>query len=689
MSGILGLIYQDGRPVYDAQLRTMSAAIAHRGPDDRGIWVEDSAGLGHQMLWTTPESLLEKLPRIDPFTQLVITADIRLDNRSELITQLNLGSESSEKLTDSQILLTAYRQWGEACPEYLLGDFAFAIWNPNTQTLFCARDHFGVKPFYFYTHPETFAFASEIKALLALEDIPAKLNEVRFADYATLTLNDPSITSYQNIWRLPPAHALTLHPHQAPQQRQYWQLDPNKEIHHASNEDYAQAYRHHFLEAVRCRMRSAFPVGAHLSGGLDSSSVACTARYLSLQDNGAPIHTFSHTYPDVPDSDESTFIDIVLKQNHFIHHNIRGDTLGALTEWEALLGILDEALIGSSYFNWIINRAAGENGIRILMSGFDGDSVVGHGLNYLTESAQALQWQTVIQEATQFIERYGRVESTASGLIKLHSLPMLGKLAQSRRWLSFAQAVNQLSSAVQISRKRLWYEYGFKELDGVRQVREWRSKQRAQYNRANPFPFANPAFLERLNYAQRQQTLQPTLPPPQSEREYQWRTLTSGLMALSLEVVDLLSTAHKVETRHPFLDKRLVEYCLAIPSCQKLNQGWSRVVMRRGMAGILPSEIQWRGSKGNSTAVFFHGLQTYDRQLLDEVVNKDFNRLADYIDLPYARKYYSAVMDGKCKEIAALWFVITLALWFRYHRLKNLETGILQCNSQPSASNDF
>jgi asparagine synthase (glutamine-hydrolysing) len=678
MSGILGLVYQDERPVYGAQLRTMAEAIAHHGPDDSGLWVEGSVGLGHQMLWTTPESLLEKLPWVDPLTQLAITADVRLDNRADLIAQLELGQIASEKLTDSQILLAAYRQWEEACPEHLLGDFAFAIWNRNAQTLFCARDHFGVKPFYFYADAQTFAFASEIKALIALEDIPAQLNEVKFADYLTLTLGDPCITSYRNIWRLPPAHSLTLQARQAPQQQQYWQLDPNKEIRHASNEDYAQEYRHHFLEAVRCRMRSAFPVGAHLSGGLDSSSVACTARHLSLQTNGDPIHTFSHTYPDVPASDESAFINIVLEQSHFIHHDIRGDTLGALTEWENLFGIIDEALIGNSYFNWIINRLAGEKGVRILMSGFDGDSVVGHGLNFLTESAQALQWQTVIQEATQFIERYGRADATVSGLVKLHSMPRLRKLAQSRQWLNFAQAVNQLSSAVRMSRRRLWYEYGFKEMDGIRQLRRWRSQQNSQRNPSNPFPFANPAFLERLSYAQRRQTLQPTLPPPQSEREHQWRTLTSGLMVLPLEIVGSLSAVHKVETRHPFLDKRLVEYCLAIPSSQKLNQGWSRVVMRRGMEGILPPAIQWRGSKGSSTAVFFHGLQKYDRQLLDEVVDKDFHWIEDYIDIAYSRKYYSTVMDGKCQEVAALWFAITLALWFRYRRFKDPKTATVE-----------
>jgi asparagine synthase (glutamine-hydrolysing) len=384
MSGILGLIYQDGRTVHDGQLRAMSDAIAHRGPDNSGLWCKDSAGFGHRMLWTTPESLHEKLPQWDEACQLAITADARLDNRAELIAQLGLQNYPSDCLADSQILLAAYQRWQAACLDHLLGDFAFAIWDNNNRTLFCARDHFGIKPFYFYTHAQTFAFASEIKALLALEEIPDQLNEVRIADYLSFSLNDPRITSYRDIWRLPPAHILTLQVDDAPQERQYWQLDPNREICHASDEDYAQEYRHHFLEAVRCRMRSAFPIGAHLSGGLDSSSVACSARHLSLEMRQDPIHTFSHTYPDVPASDESEFIRKVLAQDHFIHHDIRGDVLGALTEWENLFAAVDDGLIGNAYFNWIINRAAQKSGVRILMSGFDGDTVVGHGLNYLT-----------------------------------------------------------------------------------------------------------------------------------------------------------------------------------------------------------------------------------------------------------------------------------------------------------------
>ncbi len=670
MSGILGVFYRDERPVLVSELRAMSTAIAHRGQDDQGIWHLGSIGLGHRMLWTTPESLHEKLPTFQTSKQLAITADVRLDNRPELISQLDLRHDSPQTLTDSELILAAYERWGQACPEHLLGDFAFAIWDESTQQLFCARDHFGIKPFYFFNSSRLFAFASEIKALFALEDIPSELNEIRVADYLTGTLDDPAITLYKNIWRLPSAHSLTLPVGQTPRQSRYWALEQSPEIYHRTDEDYAEEYRHHFEEAVRCRMRSAYPVGAHLSGGLDSSSVACMARHLNQQAvNGSPIHTFSHTYPDVPASDESDFIQIVLNQGDFIHHDIKGDGLGALTEWKTLFRITDDSLIGNAYFNWIVNRSAQENNVRVLMSGFDGDTTVGHGFLYLTELAHAQQWSTLINEATQFIRQSKGAEASASSLICQHSLPALKKLAQSRRWLAFAKAVKVLGPALNASQKRLWYEWGLKEMDGIRQWRQWRAKRRHPVA-PDPYPFANAMFLENIHYAKRLLDLQIPSTPPQTEQESQWRTLTSGLMVLPIEICDRLSASCGVETRHPFMDKRLIEYCLALPAQQKLNQGWSRAVLRRGMEGILPPEIQWRSSKGSATAVFFHGLNTFDRPLLDEVVNQDFDKLAHYINLSHCKESYRRIIREKNQDIEGLWFAITLALWLRQSRFR-------------------
>src|SRR5262245_20600165 len=166
----------------------MVASVAHRGPDASGSWCQGAVGLGHRMLWTTPESLSEKLPLANQAGDLAITADARIDNRDELTAALGLPPHSG--VTDSMLILLAYEHWGEHCPEKLLGDFAFAIWDGRKRVLFCARDHFGVKPFYYCHSGRLFAFASEIKALLSLPEVPRRLNEVRVADYLVPIFDD-------------------------------------------------------------------------------------------------------------------------------------------------------------------------------------------------------------------------------------------------------------------------------------------------------------------------------------------------------------------------------------------------------------------------------------------------------------------------------------------------------------------
>ncbi|HWP41854.1 MAG TPA: asparagine synthetase B, partial [Blastocatellia bacterium] len=175
MSGIFGLYHLDGRPASRSQLQEMMQSLAHRGPDGQNAWSEGAVGLGHQMLRTTPESLLENLPLANSTNEIVITADARLDNRDELIELLGFGAEPREQISDSQLILAAYEAWDERCLERILGDFAFAIWDGKKQRLFCARDRFGVKPFYYYSSAGLFAFASEIKALLSLQEIPRRL----------------------------------------------------------------------------------------------------------------------------------------------------------------------------------------------------------------------------------------------------------------------------------------------------------------------------------------------------------------------------------------------------------------------------------------------------------------------------------------------------------------------------------
>ena len=289
---------------------------------------------------------------------------------------------------------------GESCPEKLLGDFAFAIWDEKKQALFCARDHFGLKPFYYYHQPgKAFIFASEIKALFCVTDVPRRLNELRIADYLVSYVEDETITFYKQIFRLPRAHSMTID-HHGLRLHKYWSLDPSHEIRYGSDEEYADAFREKFTEAVRCCLRSAFPIGSSLSGGLDSSSIVCVARKLLGENGSRRLHTFSFVFDDVPQCDERSFIKTVLAQGGVEPHFIHPDRLSALDNIEQVLWHQDQPLYIRNMFLWTAKYAvARENGIRVMLDGEDGDSVVSYGDAYLAELAQAGRWTEFAREA--------------------------------------------------------------------------------------------------------------------------------------------------------------------------------------------------------------------------------------------------------------------------------------------------
>src|SRR5437899_3351224 len=239
MSAIAGIVRLDGAPADPANLERMLERLAHRGPDGHGSHIADSCGLGHRMLWTTPESLHERLPLMNPTGDLTLTADARIDNRDELCSLLSAPST----VTDADLILQAYARWGERCPEHLLGDFAFALWDARRGLLFCARDHFGVKPLYYHHRPgRLFAFASDITRLLVLSDVPRRLNETRVADYLVPLLEDKEITFYEEIVRLPPAHRMTVD-REGIRRQEYWSLDPEREIRLGADDEIAATFR--------------------------------------------------------------------------------------------------------------------------------------------------------------------------------------------------------------------------------------------------------------------------------------------------------------------------------------------------------------------------------------------------------------------------------------------------------------
>jgi asparagine synthase (glutamine-hydrolysing) len=639
MSAIFGTHSFSDRHAPPAALARMTEVLAHRGPDGFGAWCSGPVGLGHGMLRTTHESLHERLPKDYDNGKLIITADARLDNRKELIAELS--TSLSQKSSDSEVILAAYRRWGERCPEKLLGDFVFVIWDSQRQALFCARDHFGVRPFYYYYSPDhAFVFASEIKALLALPDVPCELNEVRIGDHLADVFADRESTFYAHILRLPPAHTLSVG-RDGLHLNGYWSLDPSRELRLNSNEDYAEGFREIFTEAVRSRLNSISPVGSMLSGGLDSSSISCVARRL-LIDEGKRLRTFSTVFDKVAKCDERVYIDAVLKLDSIDSHFIPGDQNGPFREIERIHWHEDQAFYAPNFaMVWSIYRSVGEHGVRVLLDGHDGDSVVSHGYKYLDELAIEGRWLTLTREVRGLAKHYG--DSPAKILSVYGSHYGLKPLFARHRSLRLARRVWQRlagnNSGANAISKGDWQEV------------------------------LNPDFASRTNMAERHKAWRRTLSnSARSERDAHFRTLTQPMQAFALEVHDSAAAAFSIEKRYPFWDRRVVEYCLSLPPEQKLYQGWTRMVMRRAMENILPAKVQWRGGKMDFSPSLSYGLRSFERETLDQIILKDPGVIERYVDIKSLRQAYERFLSGSGDDVNDLyniWKCASLALWLK------------------------
>lgn len=682
MSAVAGLYRLDGTPVVASGLRCMLDAMPHCGPDGANVWTDGPIGLGHRMLHTTPESLHERLPLTTPDGTLTITADARIDNRAELIERLGLV-QALESISDSALILGAYAAWGLDCLDHLVGDFAFAIWDVPKRTLFCARDHFGIRPFY-YHHREGghFAFGTEIKALLTLPDVPERLNEVRLADFLATMREDPENTIYEEILRLPAAHALVVGP-QGCRQWKYYTLTAAADVPaDAPDAVYEARFRELFTEAVRARLRSAFPIGSELSGGMDSSAVTCVAR--QLLDPDETLHTFSLIYDDVEECDERPYINAVLKQGGFTPHYVHGDHLGPLENVEEVYAYLDDGLAsGNQHLVWALKKKAQQAGVRVLLDGLDGDNVVGHGLLYLKELAEAGDWKTFAYESHAAAEHFGTTEqrhnfedqfAEPDAAFKAFGEPRLRQVAEEGSWWQFGREAQAAARYFGVRRSDLYRRHWRRlmEPNALRRMRHARRRAAAPDSkpRAAPIlPLLDPAFASRIGLSERLVHFDAQRPRITTERDVQRQLLGGSRIQTALELTTHVGAAHGLEVRHPFFDKRLIEFCLALPARQSLQDGWTRSILRRAI-DVLPDAIRWRVGKAWMASNFERGLYDQDRDLLDRHL-ADLGPLRPYLDVEVVEALYARGRHIPNIEQAQLARVATLACWLKL-RFTNL-----------------
>lgn len=653
MSGICGILHLDGSPVLPEDLPRMASLLERRGPDGTALWQAGTCGLGHTRLDTTPETLLERLPLVDPASGCVITADVRLDNRGELLAALRLSHRAGE-IGDAGIVLAAYLEWGEACIERFLGDFAFAIWNPREQALFCARDPFGMRPLYYHhTAHRLFAFASEPRAILVLPQVPCRIHEARIADFLVNQLEgiDKVSTFFEEVWRLPPAHALTV-TRQGLRPRRYWTLEPGPELRLSSDEAYAEAFLEVFTEAVRCRLRSIGPVGSMLSGGMDSGSVVAVARQLLADTGRGPLLTFSAVAPDPTTCIETSTIQAAQSMEALAPCSIdRGRLEEFLPELEELTRSLDEPFDNHMTLPRVVYLAAHRHGLRALLDGVGGDVVLTDG-SRLARLLRAGHPLAAYREIVGLKRFWGK------------DYPTWRELRRSARAAYVPDSLRRL-------RRRLL---------GARRVAEVIRKS-----------MISPDFARRVALDERLRTLDEhrvnglRVPcPMECARDIDHAYLTVGR-----ERYDRAASAVAVEPRDPFLDRRVAAFCLALPAEQKLGGGWPKAVLRRAMAGRLPDAVRWRPGKEHLGWSFTKALMEKIKRRLQLDIEANWDIVGAYIDVGQVRRHCEAYFSDGCpadEDARAVYEVAHLGVWLRRNAERPCAAGRLTTANRGSES---
>ncbi|MGE0675358.1 MAG: asparagine synthase-related protein, partial [Methylibium sp.] len=376
MSAIAGCVRFDGAPVAPGAVERMTAAMRSRGPDGVRHRHGGDAAFGHCMLRTTPESLAESQPLANADGSLVLVMDGRVDNTAELRRELLARGAVPRDATDAELVLLAYETWGEDCPQHVIGEFVFFVWDARERRLFAARDAAGTRHFHYHAGEGWFAFASDIAGLLALGSIEPRLNESRLLDYLSdeYDREDEVGTFYRGIDRLPAGHAMRVTARGAHAWR-YWDPGEMPALRFGSLAECAEAFLDQFREAVKCRLRSNGPVGAMLSGGLDSSSIVALISREMRGELRQPLQTYSLVLEDRDKCLDWAGIREVLRDDWLDATVITSNV--AREVWRGYVdGIpaLDEPFgLSHGFTDALVFEAARQRGCRVLMDGMASD----------------------------------------------------------------------------------------------------------------------------------------------------------------------------------------------------------------------------------------------------------------------------------------------------------------------------
>jgi len=551
MCGFVAVLAPDG-VLPAAVLDRMRERLRHRGPDGHGSWIGPAAGralvgFGHRRLSIIDLSEAASQPMFRADGQLVIVYNGEIYNFLELRAELEALGAVFRTRSDTEVLLAAYEQWGTACLARLNGMFAFAIWDGRRKELFVARDRFGEKPVFLASLPNGgVAFASEMKALFAHPEVRASASEKDVERYVAGTYyEDDERTLFAGITRLPPAHALVVDSAGRVVRRwRYWTPDYTALLEGYREEAVIEEFRERMERSVRMRLRADVPVGSSLSGGLDSSFTVCALERLREDERFAAQHVFSARFEDDPTLSEGPQIDLVVAHTGVKAFSVTPSPLRLAEESRRLHWHQEEPFLSASiYLQWCVMRLAREHSTTVLLDGQGADELLA-GYQYYFASYQL-------------------------DLLDRGDLPRLW-----RETRAFRGRLRQVAAQYPESRRR------FNEEIALPWGLLWRHWLR------RPPPYGGP-YEVGVPSARRGMRL----------RRQMAEALQYNSLPMLLRYADRNAMAFGRETRFPFLDYDLVDWCITLPDRAFVRHGWQKWILRKAGDGLLPPAIQWRADK--------------------------------------------------------------------------------------------
>ncbi len=559
MCGICGKVYFDpSRQVAPSLITTMASVLQHRGPDDHGAFVNGHVGLGHQRLSIIDISSAGHQPMTNEDESIWIIFNGEIYNFEDIRKELIAKGHSFKSHTDTETILHLYEEEGTHCLHKLRGMFAFAIWDSRTQQLFLARDRVGKKPLVYAIADGALLFASEIKSILQDPTVTAQVDGEALHHYLTYQYVPSPSTMFRGISKLPPAHYLVL-------QRgtitlnSYWTISYAQKLKLPRLTDYTDSFMELFTEAVKLRLRSDVPLGAFLSGGIDSSATVAVMSQLM----NCPVKTFSIGFEE-PEYNETNYAALVAKKFQTEHTEfiVRPDAISILPKlvWHYNEPFADPSAIPTYYVAQLTREH-----VTVALNGDGGDESFAGYDRYLADRLAGY---------------YEKIPSVVrENIIK----KLLNMLPHQENRRSFSRRLKRFINAISEGAERRY----------VRWLCYFDNEMKAD--------LYTPAFLEKVSSVD-SVNLIVSLYARSDAASFLDKTLFVDVMSYLpddlLVKVDIAAMAHSLEARSPFLDHKLMEFAASLPPHLKLRGVQSKYLLKKAFAHLLPDEVLYRKKMG-------------------------------------------------------------------------------------------